>query len=59
MVPDPVQVIATVQNAFGDHYCLVAKQAAELCEERLIYDLTIGEVILSSLLDGFQCRIIL
>jgi hypothetical protein len=37
--PDPVKVTATVQNALGDRHCLLVKQAAELCEERLIFDL--------------------
>ena len=37
--PDPVAVQATVQKAPNDPHCLVVKQAAELCEERLIYEL--------------------
>lgn len=37
--PDPVAVQATVQKALNDPHCLVVKQAAELCEERLIYEL--------------------
>jgi hypothetical protein len=36
---DPVEVKATVLEALNDRHCLIVKEAAELCEERLIYDL--------------------
>jgi hypothetical protein len=36
---DPVKVQATVKKALKDRNCLMVKQAAERCEERLIYDL--------------------
>jgi hypothetical protein len=36
---DPVEVQATVLEALNDRHCLIVKEAAELCEERLIYDL--------------------
>ena len=36
---DPVTVQATVKKALKERNCLMVKQAAELCEERLIYDL--------------------
>jgi hypothetical protein len=36
---DPEKIQATVGKALKDRNCLMVKHAAELCEERLIYDL--------------------
>jgi hypothetical protein len=36
---DPAKVQATITEALNDRHCLMVKEAAEFCEERLIYDL--------------------
>jgi hypothetical protein len=45
---DPVEVQAAVIEALNDRHCLVVKEAAEFCEERLIYDVE------ASLLKAYQ-----
>ena len=37
--PDSDRVTATVRTALDDRHCLLVKHAAEICEERLIFDL--------------------
>jgi hypothetical protein len=40
--PDSDEVQATVRKALKDRHCLLIKQAAVICEERLFYDLEAG-----------------
>jgi HEAT repeat protein len=38
---DNKEVLSTVKKALKDRHCMLAKQAAEVCEERLLYDLEV------------------